>query len=395
VDKDLRAAFEPLRILYVIDDLGAAGAERSLAAMAPHYASRGMRLDVAYLRHEPGVQADLEAAGAELFSLEGGGGRLGWVRRARRLIASQRPDLVHTTLFEADVAGRLGASLARVPVVSSLVNVHYGADQTAAPGLRRWKVRGAQLLDAATARRVVRFHANARHVADVMAPRLGVPRERVEVIPRGRDPQRLGRRDPERTARVRAGLGVADGSPLLLAVARHEHQKGLDVLLEALPGVLAGAAGARLVVAGRDGNQTPLLRATADRLGLNGAVAFLGAREDVADLLSAADVVVIPSRWEGLSNVLIEAMALEAPVVASDLPTLHDAVTDGDTARLVPVGDPGRLAEAVVATLDDPADATARAKRAYQRFLDQFTIDGVMDQMRAFYERALGRGEAG
>jgi glycosyltransferase involved in cell wall biosynthesis len=385
-----------LRVLYVINDLGAAGAERSLAAMAPHYFRSGMQLDVAYLTDWPGVQPELLAAGSELLSLEGSGGRLGWARRARRLIADRRPDLVHTTLFEADLAGRVGASLAGVPVVSSLVNIAYGADQAAAPGLRRWKVRGAQLADALTARRVVRFHANARHVADVMARRLGVRRDRIDVIPRGRDPARLGRREPGRRARARAGLGVGDGTPLLLAVARHEHQKGLDLLLEALPRVLSGGhPDTRLAVAGRDGGQTPLLRATAARLGLGGTVDFLGAREDVADLLCAADVVVIPSRWEGLSNVLIEAMALEAPVVASDLPTLHDAVADGDTASLVPVGSPERLAAAITATLDDPMAAKGRAQRAHRRFVERFTIDRVVDQMRAFYERALaeaGRG---
>ena len=92
-----------MRILYVIDDLGAAGAERSLAAMAPHYARAGIGPEVAYLRDEPGVQPELEAAGAGLLSLEGSGGRLGWVRRARRLIRARQPDLVHTTLFESDV----------------------------------------------------------------------------------------------------------------------------------------------------------------------------------------------------------------------------------------------------------------------------------------------------
>jgi glycosyltransferase involved in cell wall biosynthesis len=243
---------------------------------------------------------------------------------------------------------------------------------------------------------VARFHANARYVADVMARRLGVPRDRIDVIPRGRDPERLGRRDPARRARARAGLGIGDGTPLLLAVARHEHQKGLDLLLEALPRVLGdGHPDARLVVAGRDGGQTPLLRATVARLGLERSVDFIGAREDVPDLLCAADVVVIPSRWEGLSNVLIEAMALEAPVVASDLPTLHDAVADGDTATLVPVGSRERLAGAITATLGDPAAAEARARRAHRRFLELFTIDRVVDQMRAFYERALaeaGRG---
>lgn len=378
-----------MRILYVIDSLGAAGAERSLAAMAPHYTSRGIELDVAYLRDRPGVQEELQAAGARLFSLVGPGGRVAASLRARRLIASRRPDLVHTTLFEADVAGRTGASLAGVPVVSSLVNIAYSTDHAAAPGLRRWKVRGAQLADALTARRVVRFHANATEVADVMARKLHVPRDHVEVIPRGRDPKRLGRRDPRRRAGVRAGLGVADGAPLLLAVARHEHQKGLDVLLEAMPAVLERVPAAHLAIAGRSGNQTPLLLEAVAKHGLRGAVDFLGARDDVADLLCAADVVVIPSRWEGLSNVLIEAMSLEAPVVASDLPTLHDAVADGETACLVPPGGIAALAAAIVETLEDGTAAAGRAARAHQRFLQRFTIDHVVDEMAAFYERAL------
>ena len=146
---------------------------------------------------------------------------------------------------------------------------------------------------------------------------------------------------------------------------------------------------ARLLLAGRDGNQTPLLLATATRLGLDGRVAFLGPRDDVADLLCAADVVAIPSRWEGLSNVLIEAMAMEAPVVASDLPILEDAVGDDDLVRLVRPGDAEQLAAAISATLDDPAGAAERAGRAHRRFMERFTIDNVVDQMAGFYRRAL------
>ena len=123
--------------------------------------------------------------------------------------------------------------------------------------------------------------------------------------------------------------------------------------------------------------------------GWTGAVTFLGPRDDVPDLLCAADAVVIPSRWEGLSNVLIEAMALEAPVVASDLPTLEDAASDGETAILVPPADPARLAPAIVATLADPEAARRRAGHARERFLRRFTVDHVADQMLAFYDRAL------
>jgi glycosyltransferase involved in cell wall biosynthesis len=374
-----------VRILYLIDSLAAGGAERSLAALAPAYAERDLRLSVGYLHERPGVRAELEAAGATVRPLVGPGGMVGAVRRARGLLAATRPDLVHTTLFEADLVGRVAAG--RVPVVTSLVNDAYGATQAGAPGMARWKLGAARLLDAASARRVARFHAISGHVAELLAARLRLPRERIEVVPRGRDPVALGTRSAARRAAARAALGVEPSAPLLLAAARHEHQKGLDVLLAAFPAVAEAAPGARLAVAGRDGNQTPRLRAAAERSGLGGAVRFLGARGDVAELLCAADVFVVPSRWEGFGGVLLEAMALEAPIVASDLPAVREVV--GADALLVPPDRPDALAAAVTAALADPDGAARRAARARERFLATFTIDRVADGMAGFYRRAL------
>lgn len=380
---------DQLRILYLIDSLAGGGAERSLAALAPAYAARDLRLTVAYLHERPGVRADLEAAGAAVRSLEGPWGLAGATVRTRRLVTATRPDLVHTTLFEADLVGRAAAG--RVPVVTSLVNDAYGAAQADAPGLRRWKLGAARLLDAVSARRVVRFHAISGHVAALMAARLRVPRDRIQVVPRGRDPAVLGTRTPARRAAARAALGLEPATPLVLAAARHEHQKGLDVLLAAFPAVARAVPGARLAVAGRTGNQTPRLRAAADASGPGPAVSLLGARRDVAELLCAADVFVVPSRWEGFGGVLLEAMALEAPIVASDLPAVREAV--GDTALLVPPERPAELAAAVTATLADPAAAASRGRRARERFLAGFTVDRVADAMADLYRRALaGRG---
>jgi glycosyltransferase involved in cell wall biosynthesis len=384
-----------VRVLCLIDSLAAGGAERSLAALAPAYRERDVQLVVAYLHERPGVRADLEAAGAAVQSLAGPGGLAGACWRARRMVAASRPALVHTTLFQADLTGRVAGALGGVPVVSSLVNAAYGAEQADAPGLRRWKLATARLLDAATARRVARFHAISHHVADLMAAELRIGRERIDVVPRGRDPAALGTRTPARRAAARAALGVDADTPLLLAAARQEHQKGLDVLLEALPAVLDAVPAARLVIAGRGGNQTRLLEATVERLGLVGAVTFLGARTDVPELLCAADVFVAPSRWEGLGSVLLEAMALEAPIVASDLPAIREVVADHSTARLVPAGRPAALAAAIIETTVDAAGAAERARRAYDRFLGAFTIDRVADEMVAFYRRALAAPRSG
>ncbi|MGH2637072.1 MAG: glycosyltransferase, partial [Actinomycetota bacterium] len=310
----------------MIDSLAGGGAERSLAALAPHYSARGLELEVAYLRPVVGLQPEFERAGIRLFDLSGPRGRLGWVDRCARLVRSVRPDLIHTTLFESDLAGRAAGAITRVPVVSSLVNVTYTEAQLDDPNLRPWKVRGARFLDAVSARRVVRFHAITVHVADEMSRRLRLDRSRVDVVPRGRDPKQLGRRTERRRSKARSSLGVEPATPVVLAAARQEYQKGLDVLLEAFERVVRREPRARLLVAGRDGNQTRELEEIVARFGLDGSVTFLGVRSDIEDLMCAADLFVMPSRWEGLGSVLIEAMGLEVPAVASDLGPVREVV---------------------------------------------------------------------
>lgn len=377
-----------MHVLYVIDSLARGGAEQSLAAIAPHYADRGVQLTVGYLAERDGVRGELEAGGARVRSFAGPGGRSGAFRRVLGGVRDLRPDLVHTTLFEADLAGRAAARLAGVPVVSSLVNEAYGPDQAGDHRVRRWKLQTARLADAASARAVQRFHAVSHRVAEVMSRRLAVPRDRVEVIHRGRDLRRLGERTPARRAAARLALGLADDTPVLLAAARQEHQKGLDILLQALPLVLRRFPETMLLLAGRDGGGTAALRARAARPDLAGAVRFLGPRDDVPDLLCAADALVIPTRWEGLPGVLLEAMALGTPVVATRLPAICEAAGDAH-ALLVPPERPAALAHAVAAVLADPGAADGRARRARDRFLAEFSIDRAADHMVAFYRRAL------
>jgi glycosyltransferase involved in cell wall biosynthesis len=145
---------------------------------------------------------------------------------------------------------------------------------------------------------------------------------------------------------------------------------------------------ATLAIAGRSGGLTPRLQNLVARNRLREAVRFLGPRGDVPDLLCAADVSVIPSRWEGFGVALIEAMALGSRIVATDLPTTREITADGACARLVPVDRPPVMAEAIIEVLRDP-EAIGRAEAARARFLDRYTIDRVEDGMIAFYGRAL------
>src|SRR4051794_5792356 len=371
-----------LRVLYVIDSLTRGGAETSLAAMAPGLVGRGVDLQVVALKSRPGIQDAVASTGASVTELPGG--RRPWWRQIQVLVRQRRPDLVHTTLFEADLAGRIGARLAGTPVVSTLANDAYGPAHRAEFSDHHRKLLAAQIADATTARLATQLHAISFHVADIMAPRLRYPRDRIHVIPRGRDPEALGRRAPERRDRTRANLGIAPGVPLVLALARQERQKGLDVLIDAFPRVLREVPQARFMVAGQPGNATQALeRQLADTEHAD-AFTFLGARGDVADLLCAADLFVLPSRREGLGGALLEAMALECPVVVSDIPPLREVVDD-ESALFLPPEDPSALAVAVVTALRDPGGSRARAQAAYERFLAGFTINGIVGRTIDFY----------
>lgn len=376
-------------MLTVIDSLARGGSESSLAALAPYLPDVGVQLEVAYLHEREGLRSDLEAAGAVVHPAAWRGGMAGTARDLARLVRARRPDLVHTTLFQSDLCGRVAAAASGVPVVTSLVTDSWGPAHYAEPGVRRWKVRGAQLLDAATARAVVRFHALSNEIARAVAPRLGVRSSRVEVVHRGRDQHRLGRRTPERSAVARQALGVTGDGPVILAVGRQEHPKGLDVLVDALAVLVEDWPAAVLVVAGREGNATPALRQQVHDLGLEARVQFLGERPDVPDLLCGADVAAFPSRREGMPGAVIEAMALEAPVVSTDTPAAREVLGDDPPALLVPIGDAGALAGALAATLRDPAGAAVRVAAARRRFDEHFTIERAAEGMRRFYDHAL------
>jgi glycosyltransferase involved in cell wall biosynthesis len=299
--------------------------------------------------------------------------------------------LVHTTLYDADVIGRVAARRRRIPAVTSLVNASYGPEHRADPAVRVWKLRAAQALDALTARLAIRMHAVSDEVADRMAQRLAYPRRRIVVVPRGRDALRLGVRSTERRGRARAALGLTDDESLILAVARQEYQKGLDVLVAALTSQSMRDLGARVLVAGRGGSHTDALHAAVARAGLTDRVTFLGARGDVAELLCAADVFVLPSRREGFPGAVLEAMALEAPIVATDIPQTREVVGT-DSALLVPSEAPGPLGDAIFATLDDAQATARRVCAARDRFLQRFTTQAVAAQMAEFYRQSADGG---
>src|SRR5262249_20660481 len=187
-------------------------------------------------------------------------------------------------------------------------------------------------------------------------------RARYLVVPNALDLAELPESSAEDRHEARRRLGLLE-APLAVCVARLHRAKGVDVLLDAWPSVLARAPQAQLVVVGSGPDE----QALASR-GIENA-RLAGHREDVPDWLAAADVVAVPSRWEGMSIGMLEAMARGRSVVSTDVPGAREAI--GETAgAIVPPEDPPALADAITERLLDPAGTEAEG-RAGRRAIEE------------------------
>lgn len=375
-------------MLFVIDSLAHGGAERSLAEMTPRLRAAGVEAAIVMLySREPSYEAEVRCAGVAMEVLHGRS-RLGRVRELRRIVQNRDPDIVHTSLFQSDVAGRLAAVRTRPAVLTSLVNTSYEPIRLHDPNVSRRGLQAARIIDGWTGRHLTdHFHAVSRSVKESAARHLGIPAERITVVERGRDPARLGAPDPERRARARAGLALEPDARLVLNVGRQDFQKGQRYLLEAFEVIADSHRDVVLGVVGRPGHATSELEAARRRSGFPDRIRFLGPRDDVPELLTAADLFVSASLYEGLPGAIVEAMALGVPVVASDIPGVRDVVEDERSALLVPPEDPRALAVAMAKVLDQPSIARSLGTRGKEEFARRFTLDVSVRKMVALYQQ--------
>ncbi len=374
-----------MKIVHVITTLGVGGAEKHLQWLTAGQVARGHALHVAYLKGAGELTRDFEAQGVGVTRLHAGGGLLARMpvagpllvarQRLARLLRELRPDVLHTHLLKADALGATCAGGARALVASK------HNDERA---LLRLPV---SLVHGLLSRRVARTIVLSDHVARFVAEHGRVPAARIRRVYYGVDAARLQPRRPR--ADVRAGLGLAPDAPLLVCVGRLAPQKDHPTLLAALARLPQEVV---LLVVGGDpfGDGELRLKALAERLGLSGRARFLGIRHDVPDLLGASDLFVLPSLWEGLGLVFLEAMAVSLPVVATNVSAIPEVVPDGEGGWLVPPGDPEALARTIAAALADPAERARRGAAGRRLLLERFALPRMIDETLAVYAEALG-----
>jgi len=370
--------------MYVVDHLEVGGTQAHLLRVVSRLDRRRFEPMVCALSPRGALRATVEAKGVPVFDgglrgtlLGASGLRVLW--RLARLFRRERVDVAHAYLFHPNVLAPVAARLARVPavVVSKRSLDRYPRAAT------RWACQlGNALAD--------RIAVNADAVARFVREEEGCPARKMVLIPNGVGEDVLGARGDR--GRARELVGEPPGGLVVGTVSRLAWKKGIEYLLDAVPRVLDSVPAVHFVIVG-DGPLMAQLEARARGLGVDAQVRFLGARHDVLELLPAFDLFVLPSVVEGMSNALLEAMAVGLPVVATDVGGNSEVVVDGESGLLVPAADAPALAAAVVKLLQSPELASEMAQAGRRRVAERYPESAMVRRLEDLYLGLLDGAE--
>jgi len=375
---------QPIRLAYVIKEMEVGGSQTHLMQV--------LRL-LDRTRFEPvlycltgkgallnatralGVPIHVPAAAASFKGL----GLMERVAALARALRHDRIDIVHNYLLRANLVGSISARLARVPVVlCSKRGCHWR---------RGFELLGAKIGNALADKVMV----NADAVRDFVHGNEGCPREKMAVIPSGVDTDRF---QPLHGAQFKARLGLPDDRLIVGVVTRMRVRKGVEEFIRAIGEVRETRPEVHGVIVGEvslDDAMQDLVRS----LRLEHHLSLLGRRSDMPEVLSAFDVFVLSSHDEGMSNAILEAMAMEKPVVATDVGGTGEVVRHGQSGLLVPSKDPHALAVAVSEVLAQPARAHEMGRLGRRIVEDGFSAHAMVRQMEQLYlNLAAARGLA-
>ena len=295
------------------------------------------------------------------------------VLKLARLMRRERPDIVHNYLLRANVLGTMAARLARVPVVL--------ASKRGCHERRGFELAGARISN----RLADRVTCNAEAVREFVHENESCPKEKMVVIPSGVDTDRF---QPLAPGSYKARLGLDADRPVVGIVTRMRVRKGVEEFLQAMAMVRERFPGAQAVIVGEVSLDDELQRLVSDS-GLGGGLHLLGRRSDIPEVLSAFDVFVLSSHDEGMSNAILEAMAMKLPVVATDVGGTGEVVRHGASGLLVPPKRPEPLADAISEILAKPARAGEMGELGREIVVERFSARAMVLQMERLYGELL------
>ena len=359
----------PHAISFCITDLDAGGAERALVQIVTRLDRELWTPTVISLSPEGELVTPLEKAGIPVHSLNGKSAKqLSILPKLAKILRQLKPELLQTFLFHANIAGRLAGRWAKVPCIVSGIRVAEKRSRFYL-SLDRWT------------RRWVKHHVCVSEAVKTFSKQQGhLPESQLSVIPNGVDYDHFA------NAPIAAlkQFGIPDKSEVIIAVGRLDHQKGSLLLLKAVESLLAVRPQTHLLYVGIGSLESALKERVASQK-LESQVHFAGYHSDVAPFLKAATIFVLASRWEGMPNAVLEAMAAGIPIVATDVEGVRELITHEQSGLVIPVDDTDRLQDSLKSLLDSPEQQLMYRNKSQALSKERLTWDKIAGEYSSLY----------
>ena len=362
-----------IRVLHLVTSLEVGGAQHNMLQGLPRLDPTKYEHIICSIMDRMQMAEQFRQAGIKVHTL--GLNRktdLAVVLRLRTLLKRLRPDVMHTYLLHGNVLGRVVGRLTGVPSI-------IGSELTIGQA-RLWGRIATKLTNPLTDAVEVNSIAGGKAVVK----ELGVPQGKIEVVLPGLDLDEFV--STVNRDKVRVDLGVEAGKHLVLYVGRLRPVKGVEYGIRAFAMALSQNLDLHMVLAG-EGEQREELQALVKSLGISERVSFLGVRNDLPDLLSAADSVLMPSLTEGFPRVAVEAMAASKPVIATEVGGVPEAITHGESGILVQAKDIEGMSAALVDLVRN-AELQSRLSTAARNHVEQsYSVEKYVARLDEIYSR--------
>jgi len=367
-----------INVLQLVEGFGWGGAEKKLLELVKCLDKRKFNITICSLGLVEHIRGEFENVGVKVTTIS----RkkridISLILKVVKLMKKERIDVVMSTLFYADIVGALAGKLAGVKAIFSWETI---SSPEWLLKRRLWSYRFA-------VRFCDRVIAVSRATARFLREQRGVPASKIVVIPYGVD---LKRYTTEENFGIRKKLGLNRDDRVIGVVGRLHPQKGHVYLIRAAEKIVRNFPKVKFVFAG-DGDLRSELEELVRTKNLEKNFMFLGYRSDIPDVIKAFDIFALPSLYEGLPNVVLEAMASGKSVVATGVDGTVEAVVDSVTGYLVPVKDTEALSKAIIKLLEDKELAKQMGKRARERVESDFSLEKQVHSFENLYSSFVFR----
>ena len=370
------------QLLLIIDSLFTGGAEYSTLLWMEWLEERGYNVRLVLLKPKtPSYKIEDFKISKDKVQQLLPGGIYSKYKQLKKIINEFKPDIVHSVLNASNFLTRaIKLTGGKFKHVESVVNQPYAPERLQDNRIVSWKIKMLNVYDHITqGTGVNHFHANSQAVADHYIQYVGVPANKITVIPRGRtENQYIQQRAALRTHYAQE-LRLNPDAIWLINTGRHEYQKAHDVLIQAIFQLKTDIS-FEVLIAGREGANTEMLKSLVAKHQLENKIHFLGHRTDISQLLVASDIFVFPSRYEGMPGALIEACTAGLPAICTDLPCMHEVVDDR-SALFFSINDSEALANQINTLLSNSNLRKQMGNVALKLFEEKFQLEGIHQRM--------------